>query len=104
MGSFWKVLDGRKMYLVSGVLFLGVLLLVFLGRMTPTGALPLLAVAGFAFGFRSVLEKHHDQALALLVDIGSAGVAARTHNKQAEIDSLMKAAEQGAALAKESNS
>ncbi len=104
MGSFLKVLDGRKMYLVSGILFSGVLLLIFLGRLTPTGALPLLTVAGFAFGFRNVLEKHHGEALALMVAIGSAGVAAKEHNKQAEIDSLMKAAEQGAALAKENNS
>jgi hypothetical protein len=101
MGPFLRYLDGRKVYLLSGALVVGVLVLVFLGRLDPTTGVTFAVGASFAFAFRRTLQKHHDQVLSLLTDVGSAGAAARAHNKQAEIDSLMRAAEQGAALANE---
>lgn len=101
MRSILGWLAGRKTYLVSGALVCGVLLLVFLGLISPSTGVSTAVVAGFAFGFRALLEKHHDETLAFLFAIAEGGEAYRAHDKKALAAATETVVKDGAALGEE---
>lgn len=101
MRRFLGWMDGRKTYLLSGVLVAGVVALVFAGQISPAEAVSWIIAAAFAFGFRSVLEKHHDEILAALFAIAEGGEAYRARDKTALAAAADAAIQDGAALASE---
>jgi hypothetical protein len=98
-------LAGRKTYLLAAVLVQAVLVLVFLGRLTPetAAALGLLAASGFAVTFRSALERHQAEEIALLQDVARAGGAVAVHNNAALVSDVVKTVEDGIVLAAKVN-
>jgi hypothetical protein len=92
-----RVLDwlrGKKTYLVAGLTMAAVLLLVFLGKLTPaTGiSVALFAISLFGVTFRAAMEQHHEEILVVLEDVAQAGLAFAGHNTA----KLLAAAEQAA--------
>jgi len=75
-------LSGKKTYLVAALLVVTVLVLVFLGKMTPATAFTVaLVFAGLLSAtFRAAIEKHHDEEINLLVAISEAGGDVIHHN------------------------
>ncbi len=96
-------LAGRKTYLVAAGVFLGVLGLVFFGRLTPQLAttVVVLAVPAFAATFRSALARHQQQELVILQAIAAAGRAAALHNDVALVNSLRSAVQGSVELAQQ---
>lgn len=101
MGSFLKILEGRKTYLLAGGVLLAVVVLVFLGVVSPSNGVAIVTVAGFACTFRSAIQSHHVSEVALLTDIAAAGVAYRDHNQKALAAAGSAAIEDGTVLAQE---
>jgi len=91
MRSIWGWMVGRRTYLLAGVVILALLVLVFLGRLTPDTGVALLTFAAgvFAVAFRSVLQRHHAEAVAILKGVADAGAAAAAHNG-AEVIAIAK--------------
>lgn len=105
--SFWNGLvtwaKGKKTYLLAGLLVMVALVLVFVGKLTPQLAfmLLLMALAGFAVTFRLALARHSDQVLQFLTSVAAVGVAARKHDREAELAAAESAALTGAELGAE---
>jgi hypothetical protein len=76
-------LAGKKTYLLALLLVVTVLVLVYLGRLTPETALTVaLVFAGLlSASFRSAIEQHHAEVLNLLIGISEAGADLRAGNK-----------------------
>jgi hypothetical protein len=100
MTAIWGWLAGRKTYILAGLVVLTILVLVFLGRLTPEAAytIALTALAGFAVTFRSALADHQAQVISVLMDVGQLGVAVRTGNRAGELAVAQDLAKQGIAL------
>jgi hypothetical protein len=76
-------LAGKKTYILAALLVVTVLVLVYLGRLTPTAALTVaLVFAGLlSASFRSAIEQHHVEVLNMLIGISEAGADVRQGNK-----------------------
>jgi hypothetical protein len=96
-------MDGRKTYLVSGVVLLTLLLLVFLGELTPDIGVGLMTVAvcGFGATFRHALERHQQEEIAILRSLAQAGAAVANHNTASALQAGETTATLGAKLADE---
>jgi len=72
---------GKKTYLASAFLLAVLVLLVNYGKLTPELALDILVFAApcFAATFRSAIETHHAQVLAVLEEIAQIGADVRLH-------------------------
>ena len=94
-------LSGKKTYLLAALLVVTVLFLVFLGRLTPVAAMTVaLVFAGLlSASFRSAIAEHQAQLIAVLMDVGQLGVAARNHDKAAELAAAQGLAKDAAAAA-----
>jgi hypothetical protein len=103
MKAFWGWMAGRKTYIMAGLVLAVTFTLVFLQRLTPTTAFAVVmfAVSGFAATFRSALQRHQAESVAILIDIAAAGKAAAGHNSVALGGSLMQAAQDSGKLADE---
>ena len=103
--GFSDWLAGRKTYLLAGVTILVLLFLVFLGKLTPESGCVLVAfaVSGFAVTFRHALERHHQAEVSLLLDIATAGLAYRQHNRGALASAAEAALHDGTGLATDLN-
>jgi len=96
-------LAGKKTYLLSGLLVVTVLVLVFLGRLTPETALTVaLVFAGLlSASYRSAIEQHHQEVLSLLYLISETGQDVLTHQVGKALPLLKTAAPIAEQLASE---
>jgi hypothetical protein len=96
-------LEGKKTYILAGAVCLVVLVLVYLGRLTPTTAMAiaLLALGGFAATFRAALAAHQEDLLDLLQAVAATGVAVAAHNSGAALKAGAAAVEDGARVEQE---
>jgi hypothetical protein len=103
MRSIWGWMAGRKTYLLAGGVIFVLLTLVFLGRLTPETGIVLVsfAVCGFGVTFRHALERHHDEAIAVLRGVALAGEAAAVHNVPGALQAAEATLPQGVKLAEE---
>lgn len=103
MRAIWGWLAGRKTYLLSGVVILTLLVLVFLGKLTPDSGAELLifAVGIFAVAFRNVLQRHHAEAVAILEGVAQAGTAVAARNGAEMVAIAKVTVPQGVKLAEE---
>ena len=96
-------LAGKKTYLLAGLLVVTVLVLVWVGKLTPETALTVaLVFAGLLSAiFRSAIEQHQAQVLQALAAVAEAGVDARAGNKAAAVAVLKSEASAAEQLAVE---
>lgn len=87
-------LAGKKTYLLAFLLVATVLVLVYLGRLTPAAGLTVaLVFAGLiSASFRSAIEQHHAEVLNLLIEIAEAGTDMRVGNKAGAVQVVKSAA------------
>ena len=96
-------LSGKKTYLVAALLTISVLVLVFLGKMTPAAAMSvgLMAAAAFGVTFRSAIEQHHQELMVMLLEVADAGKEVAAHNLAAAEPDAVKLIGQAQTLAAE---
>jgi hypothetical protein len=77
-----KTLEGKKTYILAVLLGVVLLILVFLGKLTPGLAVEIVIgfAPGFAATFRDAIEKNQSQIVAVLTDVAKAGADATAHN------------------------
>jgi len=87
-------LAGKKTYLLAALLVVTVLILVYLGCLTPETALTVaLVFAGLlSASFRSAIGQHHAEVLNLLIGISEAGVDMRAGNKAGAVEVIRQTA------------
>ena len=93
-------LQGKKTYVLAGLLLALTLALVWTGRMTPAWAMTLIAVAacGLPVTFKASLERHRATELELLEEIAESGTALAAHNSAALEAGLQRIYNTGSAL------
>jgi len=89
-----KWLSGKKTYILAAVMFLVLIVLLALGRLSVELAFEVLVFAApcFAATYRDALQTHHSQVMDVLLDAVDAGVALRAHNYAAIEGIALKAA------------
>ncbi len=80
--TIWAMLQGRRTYVLAGLLVLAAVVLLATGHLTPATAffLLVLATAGFPVTLRLAIERHHDEVLAELAGVAATGAALTAHN------------------------
>jgi hypothetical protein len=103
MTAFRGWMAGKKTYALAGGVILVLLVLVALGRLTPETGTGLLVFAACGFGvtFRSALQRHQAEEIAILKGIAQAGVALTKHDVPGAIRTAMAVAPQGMQLVQE---
>jgi hypothetical protein len=98
-----KWLAVHWVYCVASLCAIVVVLLVFLGRLTPDAAtgLSLVCVTMFAADFRPQLERHQKEVVQVLSAIAKAGEAAAARNIPGALQAGTQAVEDGTKLAQE---
>ena len=105
MTAFRSWLAGKKTYLLATGGVLVVIALVAMGRLTPEIGIGILIFIACGFGatFRSALQRHQAEEIAILKGIAQAGTALARHDVPGAIRNAMAIAPQGVQLAQELN-